>query len=116
MRNKEKIDYKQAKKMKIYLISQDVNCDYDTYDSAVVCAENEEYAKRIHPSDTWENGGYYDEEKKEFWTLNIKGIPYLYEDNYGTWTNDLSKIKVKYLGEADESLKSGVICSSFNAG
>ena len=31
--------------MKLYLISQSKNDDYDTYDSAVVCAESEEEAK-----------------------------------------------------------------------
>lgn len=33
--------------MNLYLISQDVNNDYDTYDSAVVAAESEEEARGI---------------------------------------------------------------------
>ena len=37
--------------MNIYLISQEKNSGYDTYDSAVVCAENEEAAKLTCPSD-----------------------------------------------------------------
>lgn len=41
--------------MKIYLISQDTNPGYDTYDSAVVCAENEQQAQKIHPK-----GGEYE--------------------------------------------------------
>uniref|UniRef100_A0A6C0JTQ4 Uncharacterized protein n=1 Tax=viral metagenome TaxID=1070528 RepID=A0A6C0JTQ4_9ZZZZ len=36
--------------LKLYLISQRVNNEYDTYSDAVVVAENEEAAKRIHPS------------------------------------------------------------------
>lgn len=36
--------------LKIYKISQNVNVEYDTYSDAVVVAENEEAAKRIHPS------------------------------------------------------------------
>jgi len=32
--------------MKLFLISQDENDGYDTYDSAVVCAKDEEAAKR----------------------------------------------------------------------
>ncbi len=39
--------------MKIYKLWQDVNNGYDTYDSIIVCAENEEEAKRIHPSETF---------------------------------------------------------------
>ena len=35
--------------MNLYLISQTENEDYDTYDSAVVCAETETQARRIHP-------------------------------------------------------------------
>ena len=35
--------------MKLYLVTQEVNNNYDTYDSAVVCAENEEKAKALHP-------------------------------------------------------------------
>ena len=36
--------------MKLYLISQSMRCDYDTYDSAVVAAESESDARTIHPS------------------------------------------------------------------
>lgn len=34
---------------KLYLISQDTNNCFDSFDSAVVCAENEEQAKNIYP-------------------------------------------------------------------
>jgi hypothetical protein len=37
--------------LKLYLISQTVNDTYNTFDSAVVVAETEEQAKRIHPCD-----------------------------------------------------------------
>lgn len=33
--------------MNLYLLSQDVNNDYDTYDSAVVCAKSEKDARLI---------------------------------------------------------------------
>jgi hypothetical protein len=36
--------------MNLYKISQTSNCDYDTYNSAIVCAENEAAARVIHPS------------------------------------------------------------------
>lgn len=37
--------------MEIYLLEQDWNNDYDTYDSVVVIAENEAEARLIHPSE-----------------------------------------------------------------
>lgn len=103
--------------MKIYKLSQNINNGYDTYDSVVVVAENEDDAKRIHPSESWWDGGFYDEEKKEFWThYSGSSKTYLFEDKWGTWTNDLSKIKVEYLGEAEPHLKRGVVVASFCAG
>ena len=86
--------------MKIYLISQDVNNDYDTYDSAVVCAENEEDARKINPT-----GG---EDITD--TPDIDGTPYFY-----SWCF-LKDVKAEYIGEAKEESKRGVVCASFNAG
>jgi hypothetical protein len=37
--------------MKIYVLKQDENDGYDTYDSLVVAAEDEESARQIHPND-----------------------------------------------------------------
>jgi hypothetical protein len=36
--------------MRLYLVSQDKNKNYDTYDSVVVAAESEEQARNIHPA------------------------------------------------------------------
>lgn len=36
--------------MNLYLIWQDENNDYDTYDSAIVCAKSGDEAVKIHPS------------------------------------------------------------------
>jgi len=36
--------------LKLWIIEQEENGGYDTYDSAVVAAMTEEEAKRIHPS------------------------------------------------------------------
>ena len=80
--------------MKLFLISQDENCGYDTYDSAVVCAESEEDAKKMNPS-----GGRATDEKED----------------YGTWTT-LKHVDVEYIGEAKEGSEPEVVCSSFNAG
>ncbi len=76
-------------KLNIYLISQDVNKEYDTYDSAVVIAENEDDARIIHPGCTF--------------------------DNFYTWANP-NNVKVKLVGTALPDLKRGVVCASFNAG
>jgi hypothetical protein len=36
--------------MNLYLVSQDINTGYDTYDSMIVSAESEIDARNIHPS------------------------------------------------------------------
>lgn len=79
--------------MKLYLLSQTKNNDYDTYSACIVCAENEESAKLIRPdSCRWEDGFSY------------------------SWITKIDDIKVKFLGEAEETLKEGIVLSSFHAG
>jgi hypothetical protein len=102
--------------MKIYRISQNINDGYDTYDSAVVAADNEEDARNIHPSqfvthfrgDKW-YGTYSSPPIEEYETEN---------DVTRCWVlrEDLDTIKVEYLGEATDTVKRGVILASFNAG
>lgn len=81
--------------MNLYRISQEVNQDYDTYDSAVVCAETEEGARSTHPSGSSDWDGKHRE--------------------YGDWT-DKENVKVELIGVADPTQSRGVICASFNAG
>ena len=76
--------------MNLYLITQTVNNEYDTYDGFVVCAESEDDAKTI----------------KE---LN-KSEP------YGIWVWCIDDIEVKYLGKADDSVERGEVLGSFRAG
>jgi hypothetical protein len=78
----------------LYLISQSVNNGYDTYDSAVVCAENEDEARGIHPS------GYRCDGDR--WCSD--------------WCESVEDVEVQYLGKAADDIPSGVVCSSFNAG
>ena len=85
--------------MYLYLISQDENNGYDTYDSAVVCAGSEAEAIKIHPS------GY--KNRKEIWWEERLD---LYD-----WTTP-DNVKVKLIGIADESIPQGIVCASFNAG
>lgn len=78
--------------MNLYLISQNINDQYETYDSAVVAAENECDAIKIHPSGNDDNWGNY---RNNAWC-------------------DQSNVKVELIGKADNNIKRGVICASFN--
>ncbi len=76
--------------MKLYKISQDINHGYDTYDSIVVCAENEEKAKQVMELDE--------------------------PDELDSWVTDVKDLTVEYIGEARDGMEEDIICSSFNAG
>ena len=76
------------RKLKLWLLSQSVNNDYDTYDSCVVAAATENEARQTTPH------GASD----------------------GTWVDDLSQVTVKEIGVAGSDIAAGVICASFNAG
>ena len=39
--------------MNLYLLTQDTNNDYDTYDSCVVASETEEEAQLMHPNEKY---------------------------------------------------------------
>ena len=77
--------------MNIYRISQTVNDDYDTWDSAVVVASSEEAARQNHP------GGFHD-------------------GSWGGWC--LPKdVKVELIGVVlFDDIEAGVVCASYNAG
>lgn len=83
--------------MNIYLISQNINTDYDSYDSAVVVAKSEEDARMIHPSQNeWD------------------GEVAMFE----SWAA-AKDVKVEFLAtlpEGSEYKEGDLICSSFNAG
>ena len=80
--------------MKLYLLEQNENNDYDTYDSCLVCAENEADARTINP-----NG----EEFKE-------------GERWKGWALRKESITCEEIGEANDKQKIGVIISSYNAG
>ena len=82
--------------MKLYLISQDQNNEYETFDSAVVAAPDEETARNMDPA----NGNPVKE----------------WDDRYSSWCNGQDKVIVRYLGEAVDGVEKGVVCASFNAG
>lgn len=80
--------------MKLWLLSQEQNEGYETYDSCVVCAESEDDAIEIHPS-----GKGFDER-----------LP------WGSWANERSAVKIEMIGEAAPCVGRGVIIASYNAG
>ena len=82
--------------MNLYLLSQKENNDYDTYDSAVVCAPDEETARDINPR----NGEPMD------WESGLEN----------SWCAKRESVKVALLGIADDSVKPGIVCASYNAG
>lgn len=99
--------------MKLYLLEQDFNIWYDTHDSCVVVAENEEEARRIHPR--WLDSKRYNKDGKleNFWL----GQWELQDTSYDSWVwNNLDKVKVTYLWECILDTQKWVICASFNAG
>jgi len=81
--------------MKLWLISQNVNGGYDTYDSAVVCAKTIEEARKIDPANGRDvtNGS----------------------SSWG-WVRSPDDVSCKLIGFAKGEIEKGVICASFNAG
>jgi len=73
--------------MKLWLISQTKNNDYDTFDALVVASPSASAARRIHPCPTCSR----------------------------TWVTQ-KHVMVKYIGTASPDTKEGIILSSFRAG
>lgn len=108
--------------MKIYKLTQTVNDNYDTYDSVIVVAENEEEARSINPdgdnfnSDgtititTGRNEGQIVREGME---KNFLRSDYDWE--VSSWCNR-NEVKVQYIGQAEEGIEEGILLASFNAG
>ena len=103
--------------MKLYLIKQDDNCGYDTYDSAVVIATSEEEARQIHPSTYYKSiDGVWHERheingKEEFRPASED----LEWGPYGEWTTP-ENVTVTCIGAATQGKVGDVVCASFNAG
>ena len=84
--------------MNLYLISQEANYTYETYDSAVVCTPDEETARNMYPGDGTDMNS-------DSWL-----------DRFNCWCSSPDQVTVQYLGKADESIKQGVVLASYNAG
>jgi len=83
--------------MNLYLLRQKENSDYDTFDSCVVCAENETEAVNIMP---------------DFG----KGKQFEPSSAYGAWAFTLSAVECEYIGIAAPNIEKGIVIASFNAG
>jgi len=82
---------------KLFLLTQEENSGYGTFDSVVVCAETADDALIMRP------GG-----EKSFETAVF---------TCGSWATKAENVTVKYLGEAEPDIEvNSVVCSSFNAG
>lgn len=81
--------------MNLYLLTQDTNTGYDTFDSCVVVAETEDQARLIHPEER---------------------VNWLHKHN-NCWPDTPDQVQVQLIGTASPGLDAGkVLCASFNAG
>jgi len=99
--------------MNLYLITQDVNNGYDTFDSAVVSAKSEIDARTVHPS------AFVTHVTDGKWMGTYSGgknIGSEYENETSSWVNysSINCINVEYLGRTTR--EKGVVLASFNAG
>lgn len=85
----------------LYKIEQDVNRGYDTYSDAVVVADSEEDAKKIHP-------GMYS---------GYSAVERVWEEQDYAWAEKPEQVTAVLVGTAVPELTPGtVVCASFHAG
>ncbi len=77
--------------MRLYLLSRSDAANFDEYDAAVVCAEDEADARTISPS----------------------GEPFVEGEVRSSWALKSSDIICEEIGEANDTQTRGVILSSF---
>lgn len=94
--------------LNIYKLTRNSDADYNTYESAIVCAESEYYAVRIHPDDTVLISAkqYYD----PFYDIDSKLDP---EWDVSTWAYP-DDVNVELIGYTDrEDLRNKVILCEY---
>jgi hypothetical protein len=94
---------------------------YDSYDSFVCCCENEEDARRIHPSMDPSEDTFNDEEMCWIQTNGIKRGKYKEgeKNRPDSWVygKDIHiALKVELLGTAKKGSKKDIVLASYNAG
>ena len=93
----------------LYLISQHTNNRYETYDSIVVSAKDEDEARKINPD------GSVTHYRDGKW-MGTRDDGTEYERDYCEWVEfkDIDQLTVQFIGKTE--LESGVIIlGSFNA-
>lgn len=85
--------------MNLYLLTQIQVIEYDCYNSCIVCAENEEEAKRINPM-----GGVIPESDSDEKATFLR-----------YWASSAEHVSCKFIGIANGDVKKGVVLSSYNA-
>ena len=96
--------------MNIYLLTQNTVRGYDTFDSCVVIAKDEESARRIHPYS--EIFDIICDSSGDFYMIYINGD----KSRTDTWPERVGDVRVTLLGKAVKGSIEDVVCSSFNAG
>ena len=98
----------------LWKLSQDVNSDYDTYDSAVVVAPDRMSASMVHPERYSDDGEpvYYFDKIDDCWRETLGDAT----SGMHGWCRP-NDVKVVCVGKAADHLNAGdVVCSSYNAG
>jgi hypothetical protein len=80
--------------MNLYLLTQNQNNGYETYDSLIVAAPDIEDARLIGPNPDYKFQSYL----------------------FSAWANESSAVEVTLIGVAAPNIKRGVVLASFNAG
>jgi hypothetical protein len=102
--------------MKLWLISQSVNRDYDTYDSSVVAAKTEADARETHPADYLKMLWRPNDQGNFGWVhIREDGSKYWPSSDFSDWAVP-ANVTAKLIGNAVKGTEAGPICSSFNAG
>jgi hypothetical protein len=79
--------------LNLYLCSQDAKGGYDVYDSFICAANSAEEAQKILPNPLYKWG-----------------------ENYMPWCKSPEYVNVELIGVAADSVDSGVVLASYNAG
>lgn len=97
--------------MNIYKVEQNWNNGYDTYDSFICIAENEQEARETYPSEFvthHRNGQWYG--------TYTKGGEYIQDGHDWVGFDEIERLTVTMIGIASEGQPKGVVLASFNAG
>jgi hypothetical protein len=94
--------------MNLYLVSQTVNNNWDTYDAMIVAAESDEDAKNIFPNDYVGSSCSWDADGQ----LLYNGRP----SKMSSWAQNRHDVQVRKIGIADENTPRGVVLASYNGG